>query len=393
MRCLKLCCAVVGLVLLVACASGERMGAALPEPVDMWRDTAFAYQPELVTETRASLFALEPDVVQALRFDSGGTVPVERRLDLLVNRFYGTGGIRLAYDASNTTAATQTWRNRKGDCLSLTILAYAAARHLGIAAHMQEVRVPLSVDRRDGMDFISGHVNVFVRDEAEVSFNGKSFGAGSFIIDFEPQAGSRRFGQWLSEDAILARYYNNRAAQYWAQKDDTRAYAYYRAAITTAPDFAPAYANLAQLYARHGLDGDAEHLLRHAVALGGPTYAPLRALHRLVLAQGRTQEAQQLAELLAKRQDEDPYHWLGLGLDALQAGRNREAIAALEKAAALTTGFEEIHYHLGLAYWRDGQREAARKQLAVLSAINNRDPGIAVLSKKLQGIAPQSAVF
>jgi hypothetical protein len=31
--------------------------------------------------------------------------------------------------------------------------------------------------------------------------------------------------------------------------------------------------------------------------------------------------------------------------------------------------------------------------LAALSAINNRDPGIAVLSKKLQNNAPQSAVF
>lgn len=392
MRCLKLCLLSLAFGALAGCATNERPGAASALP-DAWHDAVFHYQPELVTETRADLFALAPDVLQALHFDSGGTVPLERRLDLLVSRLYGPNGIRLAYDAGHTTAATQTWRNRRGDCLSLTILAYAAARRLGIAAHMQEVQVPLSVDRRDGMDFISGHVNVVVRDEGEVSFNGKSFGAGSFIIDFEPQAGARRSGQWLSEDAILARYYNNRAAQYWVRNDTARAYAYYRAAIAAAPDFAPAYANLAQLYARQGLEADAERLLRHAVGLGGPTYAPLRALHRLVQTQGRTQEAQQLAVLLAKRQDEDPYHWLGLGLDALQAGRNREAIAALEKAAALTTGFEELHYNLGLAYFRDGQRGAAGKQLTQLRAINQRDPGIAVLSKKLQGIAPQSAVF
>jgi len=388
----KLCLLLLVLWALAGCATNERLGSA-PVPTDAWQDAAFHYQPELVTETRADLFALAPDVLQALRADSGGGVALERRLDLLVSRLYGPSGIRVAYDASHTTVATQTWRNRRGDCLSLTILAYAAARQLGIAAHMQEVQVPLSVDRRDGMDFISGHVNVVVRDEAEVSINGRPFGAGSFVIDFEPQAGARRFGQWLSEDAILARYYNNRAAQHWAQGDTARAYAYFRAAIAAAPDFAPAFANLAQLYARQGLDADAERLLRHAVTLGGPSYAPLRALHSLVQAQGRTQEAQQLAGLLARRQDEDPYHWLGLGLDALQTGRNRDAIAALEKAAALTTGFEEIHYNLGLAYFRNGQREAAGKQLTQLRAINQRDPGIAVLSRKLQGIAPQSAVF
>lgn len=389
--CRKLGCMLLCLGALAGCATRSKVSIAPPEGV--WQDAAFHYQPVLVTETRSSLFALDADIVQALRLDHAGATVTERRLDLLLSRLYGPTGSRLIYESGHTTGAVETWRNRRGDCLSLTILAYAAARHLGMKAHMQEVRVPLSVDRRDGTDFINGHVNVVVRNEAEVTFNGKSFGAGSFIIDFEPQAGARRFGQWLTEDAILARFYNNRAAEYWVQQDDARAYAYYRAAIATDPDFAPPYANLAQLYARQGLAADAERLLRHAITLDGPSYAPLRALHQLLLAQGRDAEAQRYADLLAQRRDDDPYYWLGLGLDALRNGRNTAAISALEKAAALTTGFEEIHYNLGLAYWRSGQVEAVRKQLAALSAINNRDPGIAVLSKKLQNNAPQSAVF
>ena len=48
---------------------------------------------------------------------------------------------------------------------------------------------------------------------------------------------------------------------------------------------------------------------------------------------------------------------------------------------------------LRLAYWRDGQRDAAQKQLVALRAINNHNQGIAVLSKKLQANTPQSAVF
>lgn len=389
--CRKLGCILLCLGALAGCASSNRVSVAPPEGI--WQDAAFHYEPVLVAETRSSLFALDADIVQALRLDHAGATVTERRLELLLSRLYGPTGSRLIYESGHTTGAVETWRNRRGDCLSLTILAYAAARHLGMTAHMQEVRVPLSVDRRDGMDFINGHVNVVVRNEAEVTFNGKSFGAGSFIIDFEPQAGARRFGQWLTEDAILARFYNNRAAEYWVRQDDARAYAYYRAAIATAPDYAPPYANLAQLYARQGLVADAERLLQHAITLDGPSYAPLRALHQLLQSQGRDAEAQRYADLLAKRQDEDPYHWLGLGLGALRDGRHAAAISALEKASALTTGFEEIHYHLGLAYWRSGQVEAARKQLAALSAINSRDPGIAVLSKKLQNNAPQSAFF
>lgn len=382
------------IVLLVFGLAGCAAPRVAPLAADtLWQDSHFDYRPGLVAETRKTLFALDADVVQNLRLDDAVGLSTERRLDLLVNRLYGPNGIRLSYTAGHTTGASETWHNRRGDCLSLTILAYASARFLGIHAQMQEVQVPAAVDRRDGMDFINGHVNVLVRHGQEVTINGQSFGAGSFIIDFEPQAGSRRSGTWLTEDAILARYYNNRATEYLVQKDDARAYAYYRAAIETAPDYAPAFGNLAQLYAKHGLPSSAEHLLRHAIALGGPSYAPLRAMHRLMLSQGRTAEAQHYADLLAKRQDEDPYHWLGVGLAALREGRNGAAIRALERAATLTTGFEELHYHLGVAYWRDGQREAAYKQLALMRNIDTDAPNVALLSRKLQGLPPTPAVY
>ena len=68
----------------------------------------------------------------------------------------------------------------------------------------------------------------------------------------------------------------------------------------------------------------------------------------------------------------------------------RSAIRALERAAALATGFEEIHYQLALAYWRDGRQEAAREQLAVLDSINHQAPGVGTLSKKFSAPLPTS---
>ena len=375
---------------LVGCAS-TRVAGVLPDAV--WQDEAFQYTPSQVTETRETVFALNDSLMQSLRLDNSLGRPVDQRLDLLVQRLYGPKGIRLSYTSGHTTGAVETWKNQRGDCLSLTILVYSAARFLNIPAHMQEVRVPVAVDRHDGVDFINGHVNVFVRNYEGVVISGQNYGPGALVIDFEPEAGARRSGVWLTEDDILARFYNNRATEYLVQKDDARAYAYFRAAIDKAPDFAPVYANLAQLYMRRGLFIGAEQLLTHAIALGGTSYAPLRGMHQLLVAQGRTTEARYYVDLMAKRQDEDPYHWLGLGMTALRDGQYGSAIRVLERAAALTTGFEEIHYHLGLAYWRDGQREAARKQLAALSAINHLDPGVATLSKKFSALAPESTVY
>ena len=381
-------------VVLFAGFCGLMLGGCASTPVAkvapdaLWQDVAFDYQPALVTETRESIFALDPELVQSLRSGESMSLPTRVRLERLLARLYTREGIMLSYTSGHTTGAMQTWRNKRGDCLSLTILAYSAAKALQIDAHMQDVPVPNVVDRRDGLDFVNSHVNVFINNVSEISLNGTLYGAGGFVIDFEPQPGSRRAGNWLTENAILARYYNNRATEFMVAKDRARAYAYYRAAIAVAPDYAPAYSNLAHLYAGQGLPGNAEQLLLHAIALDGPSYAPLRAMQQLLASQGRRLEAQRYADLLKRRQDEDPYHWFGLGLVALNNGHYGQAISALERAASLTSGFEEVHFNLGLAYWRNGQREQAGKQLAALEAINERDPGVAVLSKKMRSVAP-----
>lgn len=363
--------------------------APLPE-AQIWQDGAFQYQPQRVTETSATLFDLDESVVRSFRAADRQSYTTERRLDQLLSQLYGQNGIRLSYASGHSTGAAQTWNDKRGDCLSLTILAYAAARSLGLAPHMQEVRVPVAIDRRDGVDFINGHVNVFIRNNSEISINGRALQSGGVVIDFDPQAGSRQMGQWLTEDEILARFYNNRATEYMVQRDDERAYAYYRSAITADPHFGPVFANLAQLYQRRGLLQGAEQLLLHAIALQGLSYAPLRSMQQLLQSQGRAADAKHYADLLKRRQDEDPYYWLGVGLGAMQSGRFESAINALERAASLTSGFEEIHRNLAIAYWRNGQREAANKQLKVLTALNSEDPAIALLSKKMRESVPES---
>ena len=87
--------------------------------------------------------------------------------------------------------------------------------------------------------------------------------------------------------------------------------------------------------------------------------------------------------MLQARQDKDPYYWLGIGLDYLQRENYQEAIDALEHAQALTTGFEEVHRYLAIAYWRAGKQAEAKKQLALLASLRPGGPGLAALSKKI----------
>jgi tetratricopeptide (TPR) repeat protein len=258
---------------------------------------------------------------------------------------------------------------------------------------MQEVRVPMVIDRHGGIDFINGHVNVYVRSPSSITIDGRTYGSSGIVIDFDLQPGSRNVGRELGEDEILARYYNNRATEFLVQKDVDNAYAYYRAAIEKDPYFAPVYANLAQLYYRGGMVGPAEQLLRHALTLKDDSYAAMRTMHELLAVQGRDAEAKVFADQLRRRQDEDPYYWLSLGLDAMSRARYREAAGSLERAAALTIGFAEVHVNLAIAYARSGQPEKAKQQLSKLETMTHDGASVALLSKKLEKLNTPSSIF
>ena len=359
----------------------------------LWQDEAFHYRADRVTETRQTLFELDAPALASIRAVDKRTYATEQRIEHLLSQLYGQHGIRLSYASGHTTGAAQTWNDKRGDCLSLTIMVYAAAQSLGIPVQMQEVQVPFAVDRHGGIDFINGHVNVYVRTPARFSVNGRDYNSSGVVIDFDLQPGSRNIGHELNESEILARFYNNRASEFMVQRDVDNAYAYFRAAIEADPQFAPLYANLAQLYQHAGMAGPAEQLLRHALALKGDSYATLRALQELLTAQDRSTEALRFADRLRKLQDDDPYYWLGLGLDALRRARYGEAIDTLQRAAKLTTGFQEVHYHLALAYLRNGQRDKAAQQIAVLDRLTQGDPDVAFLNKKMQTMGAKSAVF
>jgi Tfp pilus assembly protein PilF len=363
----------------VGCSVAPKVSAV---PETLWQDQAFDYDASLVTATRDSVFALDPTLRASLAQSDIASAPSARRLAHLLTLVFGADMRAFEYVGGHTSTAAQTWRNRRGDCLSLTILSYSLARALELPAQMREVRVPASFDRRDGIDFLNNHVNLLIRNDRPVRLPQRQLPAGDVLIDFEPQLGSRQPGNVLRDQSILARYYNNLASEYLAAGKDRLAYAHFKAAIQTDPDYAPSYNNLAQLYQRAGLAAGAERLLRQALALHDDSGLALGSLHRLLLAQGRDHEARSLEAELHARRAQDPYYWLGLGVERLQQHRPAEAVDALERAQALTRGFDDVHRHLAVAYWRVGKTYLARDQLAILAALDRGDPSIAGLSKK-----------
>jgi Tfp pilus assembly protein PilF len=287
------------------------------------------------------------------------------------------------YATGVSTVASETWRARKGDCLSLTVLTYAMAQELRLPAVVQEPRSFTLFDRRGTTDYRIGHVNVFVDrlmgvgDAAAISLT------QGIVIDFEPSYSSTRMGVKLSGRGILARYYNNLAAEYLAANDDSMAYAHFKAAIAADPEFVPARTNLAGLYRSLGYTKEAEQVLVIAVGRSGDTDSAISALYRLLVAQGRVTEASKFEALRQARQEREPYYWIDEGIGQIDARNYRSAVKALEKAQELATGFSEVHRYLAFAYLQNGQPDKAQEQLAALALIDSGDPALGIINRKI----------
>ncbi len=365
---------------LAGCASAPK--ATWVADSGVWLDAAFAYQSNLVTVDENALFRLDDDVLLQLRNARTQHHGLESRLKYLVDTVVTNKQQPFVY-AGRSTVAAQTWRSRAGDCLSLTVLTYAMARELGLPASFQQLDLYSVFDRRAGIDYQVGHVNVYVERQKGI-YDYRAIGhSQGVIIDFEPSYDSARIGTTLNSQDILARYYNNLGAQYLAHQDYPRAYAHFKAAVLADPQFGAARTNLAGLYLVHGFRDVAERVLTETVNHIDNADGALLALHRLLTDQGRHLEAAHYQAQLEARQKLAPYYWIRRGLEALQARNFRQAIDALEKAQELATGFSEVHRYLALAYLQSGKPDLAQEQIAALSRINHDDPAVGQLTLKM----------
>jgi Tfp pilus assembly protein PilF len=346
-----------------------------------WLDSEFAYDPAIVTVTPHDLFKLDDELQATLQQPQWRGAPTGQRLKRLVAMVFGTDRKSFAYRAGHSTVAAETWRERSGDCLSLTVLTYSIARTLNMKPVMQEVQTPAIFDRAGEFDLVNQHVNLVVPHVRIESFAESS--THDAVLDFDPDFTAIWRGNPLTEDGIVARYYNNVAAESMAARENARAYAYFRAAIRTDASYAAPYGNLAVLYRRTGHDAQAEVLLRHAVALESNSDVALHELHRLLADQGRTAEAQEVARKLEAHRSADPYYWMGLGVKSLLDGDPEGAVAKFEHARDIAPTFAEIHRYLALAYVRAGNAPKAREEVDQAAAGGHADK-IALIRRKIE---------
>lgn len=347
----------------------------------VWQDQLFAQDAAIPILSKQEVFELSPALRAQLKKPEVHQLPNYERTKYFLDLVYSQDVSPFVYNPNDTTIAKKTWDDKSGNCISLTILAYAVGKALDLPIVMQDVDVPVQFDRRGNIEFLNSHVNAIVLHKG-FWFENDSERRGYLIIDFEPQTMVLQRGRELNEDQILSRFYNNLGAEYLAKKQNNVAYAYLKAALLTAPDNSLALNNLAQLYLLAGAQEFAESTLRRALSFNPDDVIVMRSLQGLLRTQKRDSEAEQLSVAIKASDAKNPHYWIGLGMYAMSKNDYKEAIRSFEKAETMASGFAEIHQNLAEAYMKVGEMERAKAEIKKLVSLVPTHPKSQLLRTK-----------
>lgn len=276
-----------------------------------------------------------------------------RQLDHLADFLFSEDGLHIQYDQHATYTVEQAFRWRKANCLTLTLLAIALSRDIGLEAYGQEIDRVLARDVDDGVIIQSTHVN------AGIVVGGRHFIIDVSTDDLLVATLPRR----ISDERLLALYYNNRAMELMAQGHLADADQWLRLAMRHAPDHPMLWSNAGVLRLRNGRNQDAKAAFHHALQLN-PKHAP--TLFNLIGFYHRTGDAQRAAEWY-RRADrllrDDPFHQFQRGQQSEHRGDYATAMKFYRRAIRLDKNQHLFHFGLARALLHLGRYDSAGAEL------------------------------
>jgi len=294
------------------------------------------------------------------------------------------GKLLIDYDSQMTRTASQTFAAREGNCLSLVIMAAALAKQLDIRVTYQEVYDFDTWSRDAGFAILSQHVNLVLGPRIPSTRIFQS-DATPMIVDFlPPREVAEAVSRPIPEQTVVAMYMNNRAAEVMVGGDIDRAYWFARAALAADPGFADAANTLGIIYLKRNHLAPAERAMRYALQRDPDNIPALSNLSGLLATEGRTAEAQELAQRLAGIQRHPPFEFYDRGMDAMQAGQFKEAARLFEKALAERPYDVPSHFELAIAAMHLGDTRRARKQLELAEQNSSTPESRAIYAAKLR---------
>ncbi|HET8699417.1 MAG TPA: transglutaminase domain-containing protein [Gammaproteobacteria bacterium] len=318
-------------------------GAPLPSAVDAAPPITAAEATELDTDMRTF-------VAKSV----GPATDPHYKLERLFDGMRRDGLFRLVYSGIETRPATVTFRERRGNCLSFTMMFVALAREAGLAVKYQVVDVPPQWTSDNELVVVRSHINAVVRTGYD----------RTTLVDFNLFDAKAKYSRRSVDDAyVLGLFYANVGAEALIDKDYELAFRYLRESARAAPELPAAWINLGALYSRlHAYDYAESAYLRALAAVPNNPSAATN-LVRLYTTLGEDALAEVYRQRVRHYQDANPYYHYALAQRFYEDGSFDAALGELRRAQRLKRDEQDFYLLQARALLELGRLDAAADAL------------------------------
>jgi len=300
--------------------------------------------------------ALSQEIIDYLEVNVTDRSSDYRIVDRLQQLLFDENNLNMQYDDVRTRTAIQTFEDRQGNCLSVVSLYIAMARHFGVDAQFQTVKVRPSWDRRGEHLVLSQHINAIGRLGQNTQY----------VVDFTPEITLQLLtADEVSDDEARALYFNNLGVESLIANELETAVAYFRNALWIDADLSIVWNNIGSTYSRIGDKDLAEYAYRKAFSLDRSNATAINNLVKFYSARGDTETADRYAKAIERFNNSNPYFHYNLGNVAYADGDFETARAHYERAIRRKASEPDFFLALSKTYEMLGDLEQSALQMAL----------------------------
>ena len=336
----------------------------------LYLDDEFPNYQSITIESSQEVFAIDDDMKLMVETKLRPERNVKKRAAKLLQHIFSQDNIDLNYESGANITAIEAYHTQKANCMSLTIMAYVLAKEAGLDIDFQDVQIPEYWVRNGKYNLLTGHVNLVITKPQEV---GKVviWGKNILQIDFDPYVIKRSFPRKIiDKSTVLAMFYNNKGAQALVDFNYTKAYAYFKAATTIAPDFDISWGNLGILYRLTNHTDLSITTYKYAIALDDKNLTAMTNLAIALNLQGKTEEVIEIQKKLHEKRIKNPFYHALLADEAFYNGNIEIAIKHYKRAIRLNRTIHEFYFGLAKVYYRANRITLAKNAMARAISLN-----------------------
>lgn len=253
----------------------------------------------------------EKDFLTHFNSPAQATYTAEHRLyNYLQNKL-----VYFTYEGANNTAQVAL-QQLSGNCMTLALLTSALAKLVNIEVGYKVIYQEPMIDYQDNIFISSNHIRTYLYKNHDASKQGELvLLRAALVIDYFPDSGDVA-GENISPSRFYAMLYNNLAADALLQGDHDKAFFLSQKALQKDASYTPSVNMIALMYYRKKAFTEASQWFDYGMKQEDNQVTLLTNYRDIARKTNNQPLLERINQRLLDYNDDNPYAWLALAIDA-----------------------------------------------------------------------------